>query len=52
MIDATHRTVTNDSREQPSWAERVFSSDLDPGIAVAVHLLKDHGVERSRQCHN
>ena len=42
--------VTTDSRERPEWASRVFASDLDPGIAVAVHLLLDHGIETYESC--
>lgn len=42
--------VTNDSRERPEWAERVFASELDPGIAVVVHLLMDHGIETYESC--
>jgi hypothetical protein len=39
-----------DSRERPEWGARVFASDLDPGIAVAVHLLMDHGIETFESC--
>lgn len=42
--------ATGDSRERPEWAARAFASDLDPGIAVAVHLLLDHGVETYESC--
>lgn len=43
-------SITNDSRERPEWAERSFASDLDPGIAVAVHMLLDHGIETYESC--
>lgn len=42
--------LTNDDRERPEWAERTFASDLDPGIAVFVHLLLDHDVETYESC--
>lgn len=39
-----------DSRERPEWSARSFELDLDPGIAVAVHLLMDHGIETYESC--
>ena len=32
------------------WNERVFETPLDPGIARAVHLLMDNGVETYESC--